>query len=200
MTTASSLSSSLPLVGRRGWTSAEFDKLIEAGVFAPDERLELLAGDIVSKMTQNPPHSLGVHLAEIALNAEFTTGFDVRSQLPLALGERNRPEPDVAVVTGSPRDYLARHPATALLVVEISDATLQQDREVKAAIYAQAGIEEFWIVNLLDHVVEVHRGPAAMSGPLLGYGYRSVVQHTTGQTLSPLAAPAASSRVADLLP
>jgi Uma2 family endonuclease len=84
----------------------------------------------------------------------------LRIQLPLVLGEYDEPFPDIAVVSGSPRDYLSLHPTTALLVVEVSEASLKTDREVKGSLYAKAGIPEYWIVNLKERVVEVYREPA----------------------------------------
>jgi Uma2 family endonuclease len=79
--------------------------------------------------------------------------------VPLALGPASEPEPDIAVVTGSPHDYLHAHPATALLIVDVADASLTFDRTKKASVYARAGILDYWIVNLIDQVVEVHRNP-----------------------------------------
>lgn len=185
---------------RRTWTRTEFERLIEAGAFGPEERLELLDGEIITKMTQNEPHAVALRLADRALNRIFGEGFDVRNQSPLALGEADRPEPDLAVVVGGPRDYLAGHPTTALLVAEVSDTTLAFDRTIKAGQYARAVIAELWIVNLRDHVLEVFRQPAAMADQPLGHHYRSVTRHTDDEAVALLAAPNAPVRVADLLP
>ena len=143
----STISTSLPVSARRGWTRAEFEKLVGLGLFAPEEQLELIEGDIVLKRTQNPPHATALYLTQTALLSAFGTSHLMRVQLPLALGERNRPEPDVAVVQGSARDYATEHPTSAVLVVEISDATLAQDREIKCAVYARVGVAEYWITQ-----------------------------------------------------
>ncbi len=185
---------------RRAWTRAEFERLIDAGAFGPDERLELLDGEIITKMTRNEPHAVALRLTDRALNRVFGDGFDVRNQSPLALGEADRPEPDLAVVAGGPRDYLASHPTTALLAVEISDTTLAFDRTFKAGQYARAGIAELWVVNLRDRVLEVFRQPAPMADQPLGHHYRSVTRHTDDEAVAPLAVPNAPVRVADLLP
>jgi Uma2 family endonuclease len=118
----------------------------------------------------------------------------------LILGPRSKPEPDLAVVVGSFNDYKRIHPATATLVVEVSDSTLATDRTTKAALYARAGIEDYWIVNLPDGVLEVHRQPAPMTGQPLGHHYRSIIRLTAADTLSPLARPASAIVVASLLP
>jgi Uma2 family endonuclease len=112
--------------------------------------------------------------------------------LPLAVSAHSEPEPDIAVVFGTPRDY-AEHPTTALLVIEISDPALSFDRERKSTLYAVAGIQEYWIVNMVDSQVEVHRDPAA------GQYQALKIVNPEGQ-LSPLAQPTASIRVSDLLP
>jgi Uma2 family endonuclease len=92
----------------------------------------------------------------------------VRIQLPLALSEYDEPFPDLAVVSGSPRDYLAQHPTSALLVVEVSEASLKTDREVKGSLYASAGIPEYWILNLRERVLEVYREPTADARAVYG--------------------------------
>jgi Uma2 family endonuclease len=193
------ITQNLPLTARRGWTREEFERLTEMGFFGPEERLELIEGEIVPKMTQNEPHATGVYLVQTALLRIFTTGYMVRVQLPLALGTASRPEPDIAVVTGSPRDYQTS-PTTTVLVVEVSDTTLALDRAVKASLYASAGIPEYWIVNLIDRVLEVHRAPASMAAQPLGYGYGNITHLSAHETVAPLAAPQQAIAVADLLP
>lgn len=178
------------------WSRAEYDRMIEAGVFEPGERIELIDGEIVTMTPQNGPHAMAVRLAQRALEATFGSHYDVRSQLPLALGRKSEPEPDVAVVVGSPRDY-PRHPTTALLVIEIADTSLGYDRKTKGPLYARAGIAEYWIVNLVDGIVEVYREPVAADG---GWAYRLISRHGIGDTVAPLAGPGATIPIVDLLP
>jgi|SRR5579871_843534 len=186
---------------RRCWTVEEFDRAGREGIFRYDERLELIEGEVFTKVSpQESPHSTGIRLVEVALNHAFPRGYDVRVQMPLVFGTRNKPEPDVAVVTGTIRDYAHRHPTTAVLVVEVSDSTLRIDRTTKAALYARAGIEEYWILNLVDRVLEVYREPAQSSGHPLGYAYRSLVRYSEADQVSPLGAPQTILAVADLLP
>ena len=189
-----------PAPHRRLWTRAEYERLAEQGIIGPDERLELIEGEIVVKITQNSPHATSIRLILEALRNPFGRGYVISSQLPLNLGSASQPEPDIAVVAGSIRDFTGGHPATAVLVVEVSDTTLASDRTLKAGLYAQAGIEEYWILNLADRTLEVHRQPAPMSERPLGHYYRSVVQYTSEESVSPLAAPDYAVAVADLLP
>jgi Uma2 family endonuclease len=190
---------SLALPQRRLWTRAEFERIADAGVFGPEERLELIEGEIIVKVTQNSPHTTSMNLTAEALRP-ILTGLYIRIQQPLNIGAASQPEPDIAFVEGSIRDYAQAHPTTAVLIVEISDSTLAYDRRTKAGLYARAGVGEYWIVNLVDRTLEVHRQPAPMSERPLGHYYRSVVQYTAEETVSPLAAPEHTVTVAALLP
>jgi Uma2 family endonuclease len=177
----------------RLWTQEDYDKMTEAGIFAPGERLELIEGEILQMVTQGSLHATSVQLVEDALRKAFGTAFNVRCQMPLALSPYSEPEPDIAVVSGSARDYRNLHPSTALLIVEVSDTTLSFDRQRKKSIYAQAGIGEFWIVNLISNRVEIYRDPEREA-------YRSTWLLEPGESISPLSAPQAVISVADLLP
>ena len=190
---------SLPLSHRWLWTVKEFQRAYDLGAFGFDARLELIEGEIIRKMTQNEPHAWTIQAVDAALRGTFATGHSIRVQLPLVFGSYSKPEPDVAVVTGSFNDYKRKHPTTAVLVIEVSDSTLLQDRTAKAGIYARAGIEEYWIVNLPDNVLEVHRQPAPMADQPLGHHYRSIIRLTTADTITPLGAPDSVVAVASLL-
>ena len=89
---------------------------------------------------QNSPHAIAIELATDALRAAFDRGWRIRVQLPVALGEDSEPEPDIAIVHGTPRDSHEGHLGTAALAVEVADWSLRLDREVKAEMYARAGI------------------------------------------------------------
>ena len=141
-------SESLPLSHRWLWTVKEFQRAYDLGAFGFGTHLELIEGEIIRKMTQNEPHAWTIQAVTEVLRSSFATGHSVRVQLPLIFGSHNKPEPDLAVVVGSFDDYKRKHPTAAVLVVEVSDSTLLQDRTAKAGVYARAGIEEYWIVNL----------------------------------------------------
>jgi Uma2 family endonuclease len=154
------MSDSVPLdaEGVRPLKRTEYDQLVELGFFE-DERLELLRGLLVTMSPQKPRHANVPAVLGALLVRALGSRAQVRQHSPLALGEYSEPEPDIAVVP--PGDYSRAHPATALLIVEAADSSLRQDRRFKAALYAEHGIPEYWIVNLVESVVEVHTLPAA---------------------------------------
>ena len=184
----------------RLWTRDEYYKMAATGLFDRNERVELIAGEIITITPQDSRHATAVRLAEDAFRPAFGQGYDVRAQLPLDLSLHSQPEPDIAVVVGNPRDYRDAHPTTALLVVEVSGASLAYDRREKASLYAQADIADYWIVNLQDNLIEVYRQPSALSGQPFGYGYRTLARYLIPDTVTPLAAPRTTVAVADLLP
>jgi Uma2 family endonuclease len=140
----------------------EYHKMIEAGIFDEDERLELLEGVIVSISPQSPDHADLVQWLTNRLVRLIGDRYDVRPQLPLVASPMSEPEPDLAVVpAGRTRD---RHPTNALLVIEVARESLRKDRLLKAALYARAGIPEYWIVNPAEKCVEVHRDPDPSAG------------------------------------
>lgn len=185
-------------IGTRRWTRQEYDRLIRIGVFHEDDPIELVEGRLVVAEPQLDPHSRAIELATEALRAAFGPGWRVRIQLPLALGRDSEPEPDVAVVRGTPRDAPRGHPTTAALAVEVADSSLRLDRGPKARVYARAAIADYWIVNLRGRVVEVHRAPVAAGTRRSHYG--AVHAARSGESLTPLAAPAARIAVDSLLP
>ena len=139
------------------WTRDEYYQMGEAGLFA-DQCVELIDGEILMMSPMKAAHAASVLLTSDALRKVFTAGYCVRVQLPLVLADDCEPEPNIAVVPGSPRDY-TEHPTTALLIVEVSDTTLAFDRGRKRELYAQANVSEYWIVNLVDRFLEVFRDP-----------------------------------------
>ncbi len=188
------------LIAVRRWSREEYERMVERGIFTPGERVELIDGEVLTMTPQGSTHATALMLLTEALRVAFGPSTHVRGQLPLALDLVSEPEPDVVVVPGSPRDYRDAHPRSALLVVEISDTTLNYDREQKGSLYARAGIAEYWIVNLPERQVEVLRNPAADADARYGWSYQTVQRSRTGDFVSPLAAPAARIGVADLLP
>jgi Uma2 family endonuclease len=187
-------------VRMRRWNRREYEQLVQQSFFGSDERLELLDGLLLVKEPQSSAHMTAVRLVEEALRAAFGAGWDVRPQGPIALDPRSEPEPDVSVVRGSPRDHRDAHPSSPALVVEVALASLRLDRTRKCRAFARAGVPEYWIVNLVDRVLEVHREPGRLDDARRRWGYRSVRTLGPDDAVSPLAAPGASVAVADLLP
>ena len=174
------------------WTRQEYERMVAAGVFHPRERVELIDGEVVGKTPQTSQHSTAVQLLQEALRAAFPQGYVIRVQMPLALGLRSEPEPDIAVVAGNAVDFRDAHPDAAVLVIEVSDSSLAYDRTEKARIYAMNGIADYWIVNLVDNCVEVHRDPE-------GGSYRHVSSYRPDDRVSPLTNPAGSIEISAIL-
>ncbi len=186
---------------RRLLTREEYHRAAELGIFGPDERLELIHGEVYLKMSpQSGAHAMAIRAITTAMEEAFGEGVDVRTQLPLR-AENSEPEPDVSVVPGSWRDY-SDHPAVnvALLIVEVADTSVRSDRGLKAALYAGAGVKDYWVLNLKTNTLEVYREPAAIPDAPFGHGYKSVRLHTADETVSPLAKPEAAIPVTRLLP
>jgi Uma2 family endonuclease len=182
----------------RRWTRTEYERLADLGMFA-GQRVELVEGEIRVMAAQKNAHVVAVALVEEALRAAFGPGFWVRVQAPLTLSSISAPEPDLAVVPGTARDYTA-HPTGALLVVEVADATLLYDQRQKSGVYAAAGIADYWIVDLVNRRLVVHRQAAPSAAEPAEIRYQRVATFAADQSVTPLAAPHAAISVADLLP
>jgi Uma2 family endonuclease len=186
-------------VRTRRWKRVEYERLIEGGFFPPGDRVELLGGQLIVAEPQGSGHFAAIRAVEEALRAAFGPGWEVRAQGPLALDEESEPEPDVAVVPGTFRDYRGRHPSRPVLVVEVSESSVTLDREHKGSLYARAGVTDYWIVNLVARVLEVYREPGPDPEAPFGWRYRAVDRLTRERSVNPLVLPHVSIRVADLL-
>src|SRR5262249_24671840 len=151
------------------WSKAEYYRLGDLGFFH-GQRVELIEGQLMDFSPQGPLHANEVDRVFRCLDRLFGTGYWVRAQLPVDLGQTTEPEPDVSVVPGSSASDVQAHPTTAALIVEVSDSTLSYDRGRKGSLYARAGVADYWIVNLVDRQVEVYRDP--VPDPTQFYGYR----------------------------
>jgi Uma2 family endonuclease len=174
--------------------------MAEAGLFL-DCRVELIEGEIVEMPPQKNFHAAAISLTQDALNAAFGPGHWVRVQMSLDLTPLSVPDPDLAVVPGSPRQVKsAQNPTTALLIVEVSETTLRFDRGRKASLYARAGIADYWIVNLVDRQLEVRRNPVSDGNQPYGFRYADEMILSPADFVTPLGAPQARISVVDLLP
>jgi Uma2 family endonuclease len=144
----------------------KYEKLIGSGVFTKRDKLQLINGILVAKVTQNPPHSVADLLCNKALARVIPPGWHLRPDKPVRLPPDGEPEPDQCVVRGKERDYSHQHPSAADvgLLVEIADTSLEADREMARA-YGASGVPIYWIVNLRDSQVEVYTEPTSN-----GYG------------------------------
>lgn len=181
-------------------TRHRYEKLVECGIFGPGDRVELLDGVLVAREPQGGLHATAVGLARRALERAFGSRYHVREEKPVALDDTSEPEPDVVVVRGGLREYRDTHPARPVLIVEVADSSLALDRLRKGGLYARAGLPEYWIVNLLDEVLEVYRDPERTASRRAGFKYASVRLLKRNATVTPLDAPRTRIRVASLLP
>lgn len=172
------------------WTCAEFHRFGDLGAFE-GRRAMLINGVILEEGPMNPPHAITFELVAEALRAVFTVGWRVRGQLPLVLGQDLDPEPDFAVLAGTARGSTG-HPTTADLVVEVADTSLDFDTTEKRQLYARGGIREYWVVDINGRQLWVYRDPQAGD-------YSSLQTLCSTDAVSPLALPAATVPVADLL-
>jgi Uma2 family endonuclease len=137
---------------------AEYDRMVEAGLFA-DERIELIRGALVVMSPQGTRHADATRKLDKLFNSLLGDRAEVSCQLPFAASDDSEPEPDIAL--HPPGDYAGEHPGRALLVVEVADTSLRKDRGLKADLYAEAGVPEYWVVDLTADQVEVMTEPEA---------------------------------------
>lgn len=180
---------------RRRFTVEEYHCMGEAGILRPDERTELIRGEIIVLPGMGPGHAQAVRKASKSFERRFGDQAEVSPQCPIRLPEDGEPQPELALLRPPAERYATGHPLPedVLLLVEVSDTSLKHDRETKVPLYAEAGIRETWLVNLPAERIEVYRDPAPD-------GYRSITIVTRKGTLRPLAFPDITIPCAELLP
>jgi Uma2 family endonuclease len=176
---------------RKRWTRTEMSKLVDMGLL-DDCRYELIRGEIIAKMPRKPSHSAGINDLIEALLPIFGIRH-LRSQEPIILDDENEPEPDVVVTEPDKTEYYTRHPepSEVQLVVEVSLTTLRDDLGIKAELYAQAGILEYWVLDIASRKLHVHQRPSGQQ-----WGVVTILADT--ESVSPLAASGSVIAVADL--
>jgi len=184
----------------RRFSRTEYERLIELGVLQPGDPIELIGGELMVAEPQGAPHYTAIRKTAKALEAAFGPGWDVRTEGPIGLDEDSEPEPDIAVVPGSPDDYGRAHPSRPALTVEVAESSLAVDRQRKGSLYARAGLTDYWILNLVDRVLEVYREPVVDAAAPFGWRYARREVFDASARVTPLAAPGASIPVAQLLP
>lgn len=144
-------------------TTADYHRMAEVGIFAADERVELIAGQIIQKMPKGSVHSALCKRIEKLLEKRLEEKVLVRMQDPVLLDNYSEPEPDIAVVHPKTNFYADRHPTPdeVYLIIEISDTTIKQDLGIKANLYAAAGIIDYWVFNVAMQQLHVFREPQA---------------------------------------
>lgn len=163
---------------------AEYHRLAELGFFAENNRVELIAGEIVQMAAKGTTHSVCSTRLERELFKLVGERATLRGQEPIIISEDSEPEPDLAIAKNRPDDYLSAHPSPTdvLLLVEIADSSLSYDQTVKLPLYAQAGIVDFWIFNLQENCLEAYSEPyQSLQG---SFGYRRKLIFLPNETVN----------------
>ncbi|MEM9541914.1 MAG: Uma2 family endonuclease [Cyanobacteria bacterium P01_E01_bin.42] len=180
----------------RLWTVKEYHRMVEAGILQPEEKVELIAGQIIRQMSpQKSPHAAAITRTERQLRNELGDRILLRIQLPIALNPYSEPEPDIAIVQPDPRDYADNHPLISQVhfLIEIADTTLRRDCGLKARDYANSGIEEYWVLDIENRLLHVFRNPTSE-------GYESESTRSENEEISPFQFPDSSISIQEMLP
>jgi Uma2 family endonuclease len=182
-------------VGKRLFTVDEYHKMAEAGILKEDDRVELLGGEIILMSPIGEHHAGVVNRLNALLNRLLLGSAIIAVQNPISLTDDSEPEPDIAVLRFRDDYYTGSIPTSQdiIFLIEVSDTTDTLDRSVKVPRYAQAGIQEVWIANLQDRMVEVYSSPHAGI-------YQKVRRAQPGESLPLAGFPEIIVRVEDVLP
>ncbi|MEH2039267.1 Uma2 family endonuclease [Nostoc sp.] len=172
----------------------EYHQMAEMGIFHPEERLELIAGQIIRMSAKGTAHESAITRTERLLRQRLGDKVLLRIQSPVQLDDYSEPEPDISVVKLNPLDYEDHHPnaSEVFLLIEIADSSLKYDREVKAIAYAKSGIIEYWILDVNGRKLYMYRLPSPD-----GYHSESILAEDV--TISPLAFPDCAIAIRELL-
>ena len=181
-------------VVRRRFTVEQYEQMAVAGIFAEDDRIELIEGEIVEMSPLGPQHSACVSRLDRLFQRHLGESVIVRVQDPIRISRSSEPQPDLTIVQPRADFYAGGHPEPedVLLLIEVADSSLSYDRDVKLSLYARAGIPEVWLVALLPQGVEVYRAPSDD-----GYGEKRTARR--GDVLTAVNLPGISIDVADIL-
>lgn len=176
------LTDAVPHRSRRRWSVSEYHRMGELGLLANHERLELIDGDVIEMAPIGSRHASQVNRLNWMLNQRLNRAglAIIAPQNPVVLGDYSEPEPDIAVLRWRDDFYESAHPGPndVLLMIEVSDSTVKADRQIKAPLYAQHGIPEYWLVDITARQLEVYREP-------LEGQYQQITKHQAG-TVSPV--------------
>ncbi len=182
-------------------TLEQYHEMARSGTLTSDDRVELLEGLLVCKMTKLPPHEYARHVLPDLLRPLLSEGWSVMVERPITLPRsHSEPEPDIIIVRGDPRDYRDRHPGPedVAWIAEVADSSLKRDRTTKLRLYAEAGVGVYWIVNLMDRCVEVYTEPLPEATPP-AYAKRRVVAATAEASVKIGGRTRGHIRIGDLL-
>ena len=179
----------------RKWTVKEYHKLAEIGIFNPEERLELIEGNIIKISAKGTLHAAATRRTANLLHNLLGNQAAVYNKSPIALDDNSEPEPDIAAVRIDPFDYATHHPTPSevYLIIEVADSSITFDREIKAKAYARSGIADYWVLNVGDRQLHVFREPTEN-------GYQSEVILGETASISPIEFPAFNIAIQAMLP
>ncbi len=180
---------------RRPISVTEYHQMAEAGIFQPGERVELLRGDIVKMPPIGDHHRGSVNRLTRVLSAKFADRVYVQVQNPVVVGVDSEPEPDVALLAMNEAAWGERHayPADVIALIEVAETSRAVDLRVKLSLYAEAGIAEYWVVDLVDRLIRIHREP-------MPDGYRITLLARSGERIEFAAFPGESLAVDEVFP
>ena len=184
----------MPVLTKHRFTTEDYHRMTETGVFRPDDRVELLDGEIFDMSPIGPSHGSVTKRLNQCFHQLAQGRWIVSIRDPVHLETYSEPQPDLMLLKVTPDFYRLRYPlpADVFLLVEIAEASIEYDRQKKLPAYGRAGIREYWIVNLEEKAVEVYREPHLT-------GYRSRLILHSGDKAHPLAFPDALVDVAELM-
>jgi Uma2 family endonuclease len=168
------------------WSKKEFVENVERG-FISNQRVILFRGELIEMPAIGAPHALAAKKLNIWLVQHFQGEFEIRTQNPFEAYDETMPQPDGAVYTKA-QDARLPHPNAALLLIEVSDSSLEFDQEM-AADYAASHVEEYWVINVRDRNIEVYRDPVSDPASVTGFSYASRVVVSESGSVSPLFKP-----------
>ena len=184
------------------WTLEDYEQLIALGLLE-GKHVELIQGEILTRAPMGEPHALTIiHLTEALLpHFNTRTGYHLRAQMPLALPALTcEPEPDIALVPLNAPTNEAGRPTSASLIVEVAESSLAHDRDRKGPLYAAAGIQDYWLLNLPERCLEGYRQPVPDAASFSSWRYQERQVLRAGEQVAPLVAPAVMIAVGELLP
>jgi len=178
----------------RSLSVQDYHRMVEAGILAADERVELIEGQLYRMAAKGTAHSAAVTRIGRVLSRRLAERALVRFQDPVQLSDFSEPEPDVAVVQIDPLDYEDHHPTPREIfwLIEVADSTLRRDRDLKVPLYGRSGIAEYWILDVQERCLYVFRQPTAE-------GYRTEQTLYKGGRVAPLAFPDCEVAVREFL-
>lgn len=181
--------------GPKRFTVDDYHRMSELEILSPTEHTELINGEIVVMAAKGTAHASAVLLTHQLLTKLLNWQLFVRCEAPICLNDRSEPEPDIAVVQLDPLAYSTRHPTPedVLLLIEVASSSLQYDLEVKAPLYAAAGIADYWILDVIERELHVFRQP-------VGNRYQSHSVLAAALSITPIAFADLEIQISHMLP